>query len=285
MSFLQTLAGVGKVLGGLGGLFGRKAPTPAQSLMSHAMGARQAAERTGFNPLTLLGVAPAPWGADTPPLASVEALTGGLQDLDDISSGRVARQNAAQKLQLELAQLELETARANLGMIRNPSAAGRIPGAPGAVGLGGKPTVQPPGAAVPSTAPYSASDLEIPTGLAPERDVEAETVKNLPGFVKINNALAGDLYLPGEEAPEGLDVYAMAPLALPQMVYNYGKMAAGQDETGRNKFRAAFGVGPSSPNATPRSVNLTPGYQGPSRGSYDLRQWPFKGLSFSNYRN
>nr|QJB21497.1 MAG: DNA pilot protein [Microvirus sp.] len=45
-------------LGGIAGLFGKKPKTisPADSLMSHAKGAILAAEETGFNPLTLLGV-------------------------------------------------------------------------------------------------------------------------------------------------------------------------------------------------------------------------------------
>ena len=61
MGLLAALGGgegLGALLGGIGGLF-RKKPavrTPADSLISHARGARAAAEETGFNPLTLLGV-------------------------------------------------------------------------------------------------------------------------------------------------------------------------------------------------------------------------------------
>lgn len=50
----------GEVIGSvIGGLLGRKkTKSPGDQLMSHAKGAREAADRTGFNPLTLLGVQP-----------------------------------------------------------------------------------------------------------------------------------------------------------------------------------------------------------------------------------
>lgn len=152
MSFLSTLSGIAKVVGGLGGLFKKDKPPPtaAQQIMSQAQGARDAAAATGFNPLTLLGVPTTSFAnSGTPPLASLEALTGGLDDLDGILSGRKAQENAARRLQLELSQLELETAKANLGLLRTPSAVGRVAAAPGSVGLGVKPTTAPNGVAVP----------------------------------------------------------------------------------------------------------------------------------------
>ncbi len=95
MAFLETALGVGKILGGL---FGRKkSPTPADNIMSQARGAREAAEAYGFNPLTLLQygqTAGAMGGGDTPPLASVEVILGGLEDLGQSLSGKAAQNKA-----------------------------------------------------------------------------------------------------------------------------------------------------------------------------------------------
>lgn len=115
------LSGIGSVLGGLGGLFGKKKkdPTPAQNLLSQAQGARQAADQYGFNPLTMLqygqtGGAMGGGGGSPSPLASIQLLTDGLKDVDDVVSGDAARRRAADQLNLDLAQLKLDQARSGV---------------------------------------------------------------------------------------------------------------------------------------------------------------------------
>lgn len=109
------------VLGGmklLGGLFGNKKadPTPADNLMSQAQGARDAAAKYGFNPLTMLQYGQtggAMGGGGAPPLASTELLMGGLADIGDVLSGEKAQRVAANKLQTDLAQIKLDQLRAS----------------------------------------------------------------------------------------------------------------------------------------------------------------------------
>lgn len=109
------------VLGGiklLGGLFGKKKvdPTPADNLMSQAQGARDAAAKYGFNPLTMLQYGQtggAMGGGGAPPLASTELLMGGLADIGDVLSGEKAQRVAANKLQTELGQIKLDQLRAS----------------------------------------------------------------------------------------------------------------------------------------------------------------------------
>lgn len=126
---LELLSGVGSVLGGLGGLFGKKKkdPTPAQNLLSQAQGARQAADQYGFNPLTMLqygqpGGAMGGGGGGPSPLASIQLLTDGLKGIDDVVSGDAARRRAADQLNLDLAQLKLDQARSGVLVTQTPYA-------------------------------------------------------------------------------------------------------------------------------------------------------------------
>lgn len=118
MSLFGILGGIGSVLGGLGGLFNKpKNVSSGQNLMSLAQGARDASAATGFNPLTLLQAGSGTTGfttGGTPPLASVELITGGLQGLDDQVSGDAARRRAADTLNLDLARLRYEQARSGV---------------------------------------------------------------------------------------------------------------------------------------------------------------------------
>lgn len=110
------LADIGSILGGLGGLFGKKQknPTPAQNMMSQAQGAREAAAAYGFNPLTMLQYGqPGGTGlanSSTPPLASVQMLVDGLTSVDDVVSGDAARRRAADELNLDLQRRQLQRA-------------------------------------------------------------------------------------------------------------------------------------------------------------------------------
>lgn len=106
---------------GLKGLFGKKekAPSVQDNLLAQAAGARAAADKYGFNPLTMLqygntagtGLAPA---SGAPPLASLEVLLGGLDEFDPQVKADRERQRQADQLNFDLAKLKLEQARSGV---------------------------------------------------------------------------------------------------------------------------------------------------------------------------
>ena len=111
----------------LGGLFGKKkkAMTPQQSIESTAAGARSAAEKYGFNALTLLAGSNATAGAGmdmggTPPLASLSVLGDIVEDQFGDEANTRREHN---KLQNELLQLEVDRAR-TLNVVAPPTAVG-----------------------------------------------------------------------------------------------------------------------------------------------------------------
>jgi len=109
----------------LGGLFGKKkSMSPSQSIMSTAHGARAAAEKYGFNALTLLQASNATAGAGmdmgTPPLASLSVLGDIVEDQfgDDAKTRREHNE-----LQNQLLRLEVDRAR-SLSVVAPPTAVG-----------------------------------------------------------------------------------------------------------------------------------------------------------------
>lgn len=136
MAFLETAAAVSSILGGLGGLFGKKKTAdPRSNIHSAAKGAREAAEKYGFSPLTLLGLAGGGFGGTqagggAPPLASVELITGGLRDLSDVASGDADRRRQADQLKLDMARLEFEKLRSGVFAAAPSAAAGVGSGLP-----------------------------------------------------------------------------------------------------------------------------------------------------------
>lgn len=107
------------VIGGglklLGGLFGRKkSPTPSQNIVSQAKGARLAAEKYGFNALTLLQYGQpggAMGGGGAPPLAS-QAILEGIADITDVMTGEAATRREHNELANDLLRVQLDEARA-----------------------------------------------------------------------------------------------------------------------------------------------------------------------------
>ena len=175
----NALSGIGSILGGLGGLFGKKkSASPASNIISQAKGARQAAERYGFNPLTMLQYGQ-PGGAlgggsSGPPLASFEMISAGLDALSPEAREERAIKREADQLNLDLAKLKLEQARS--GVAYAPGSAA------GAVG-GGSPlgrtavTVLPGGSAVGnvrSRGQAGGSDA-VPSGNVLSRTIASDT--------------------------------------------------------------------------------------------------------------
>lgn len=86
---------------------------------------RIGAEKAGFNPLTALGAAPnlgsAAGTLEGPKLASIQMLTEGLKGISDEFTGVASQERAAKQLALDLAKVELDTAKAVQGATITPT--------------------------------------------------------------------------------------------------------------------------------------------------------------------
>ena len=156
---MSTLAGIGALIGGVSGLFSKSkgAPSARENTVKLAQGARQASERYGFNPLTMLGAGAGMGGGGgggAPPLASIQMLTEGLQGIDDVISGDADRRRQADQLQLDLAKVQLEQARSGV-IASGQTAADAVGGSLSPLGAPRGTYVQNPARAVPAR--YSAA--------------------------------------------------------------------------------------------------------------------------------
>jgi len=237
------LAGIGSILGGLGGLFGKKPKerTPADSLISHARGARTAAAETGFNPLTLLGTTPGGFTSSggTPPLASIQMLTDGLSALDDEFSGDAKTRREHNQLSNDLLRIQLDQARGAVVQPPPPSAVASVSS-----------RVSPLGGAAPSTVGTVAGEKTRPFGwladwLTGDREHDVKPVENIPGVMVVDNSLTG-----GPIAVAGSDgdpwdlsqLVAVGVQAAPQMAINgYNTYLGGPSQ--RLYLKAEAGVG------------------------------------------
>lgn len=107
------------------GLFGsKKAPTPSQNIVSQAHGARKAAEKYGFNPLTMLQYGQ-PGGSmaqgEASPLASLSIL-GDIIEEKYGQDGQDRREHNA--LSNELLTLQVQNARSLMGVAPTSAVAG-----------------------------------------------------------------------------------------------------------------------------------------------------------------
>lgn len=132
MTLLATLGGAA-LKAGLGRLLGGKKkpdPTPRDNLLSQAAGAREASDKYGFNPLTMLQygqTAGAMGGGGAPPLASAELIAGAIQDVADVVTGETARRQAANEMELELGKIKLDQLRGNKGALPGANSVGSGP--------------------------------------------------------------------------------------------------------------------------------------------------------------
>lgn len=245
MSF-GLLSGIGSVLGGLGGIFGKKPKnaqvTTAQGVLGQAQGATEAAQKYGFNRLTLLGnSSPMPGESGGPsPLASIQMITDGLKDVDDVVSGDAARRRAADQLNLDLARLKLDQARSGVLAVAPQYAVNGISG-PSPLGVRpvrvqqsaggprGGDNVPAAGVSVQgapgdrSVAPAGSGGerplIEVDSGSIfsdPRRPVDNEPVKTHPGTMIIDNPnLPVPLRVPTLDGDEALQWYDYPSLVIP----------------------------------------------------------------------
>lgn len=107
---------------------GKKEPTVQDNILAQAEAARLAADKYGFNPLTMLQHGnPAGTGLSSggvPPLASVELLTSGLKDLSDELTGEAQRRRQIEQFNFDLAKLRLDQARSGVVSVSPAASAG-----------------------------------------------------------------------------------------------------------------------------------------------------------------
>lgn len=227
MSIVGALSAAGSILGGISGLFGKKkgAPSARENIMKAAQGARQAQEAYGFNPLTMLSSAAAGGGGGggggPAPLASIELITGGLKELDDIKSGDAERRRQMDQKNIELAQIKLDQLRSGV-IVHRDNAVDRVGAGLSPIGRNNA-TFTPNRSAVPVSRGMAANPI------AGDREVERAKLTNSPGVYEIENAITnGPVTIPGDGEPMGIDEVATAAIfGLPQIAYNtwFGKGA------------------------------------------------------------
>lgn len=158
---LGMISGGLSIISGIKGLFGKKKDTsPRANMLSQAAGAREAAEKYGFNPLTMLQYGQTGAGladSSVPPLASIELIREGLSGFDPRAREEAERQRQADILNLDLARLKLEQARS--GVIVGPM------GATDSVGRGPSPLGRRAAMAVPGGSISGAGNARYPVRL------------------------------------------------------------------------------------------------------------------------
>ncbi|HMM08332.1 MAG TPA: hypothetical protein PKA35_04330 [Paracoccus solventivorans] len=198
-----------KLGGAIGSLFKKKkkAPTPRDNIMSQAQGARDAAAKYGFNPLTLLQYGQ-PAGAmgvsdgGAPPLASIDLISGALHDVNDIVSGDAARRRAADQLELDLAKVKIDQAKsqialdnARLGQMLSEATFGRR-------------------AATAHGAPHARVAPPLMAGPYLGRDVDVEKVPSTGGVAVLDTPLLDQPYVLPATGADGLDELGAAGAAI-----------------------------------------------------------------------
>lgn len=212
---------------------------------------RRGAEKAGFNPLTALGSAPnvgsAAGTVQPPKLASLEMMVNGLKGISDEFTGVASQERAARELQLDLAKVELDKAKALKGSMIATQPTGNFAGPK--IGKGANRAV---GVTI-----SKANTNPIAAG----REKEIDPLKNSSGVFELENtATMGPLTIAGDGEPWGLDELGTAVvMGAPQVAWNAYK-----------RYRDAWGTGRKNvvPLRTPKLGN------GPSIINHgDTRRW------------
>lgn len=188
---------------------------------------RSAAEKGGFNPLTVLGVAPGSGMPRDTAVASANYMGSAIADSAlMLADSLVKTKAAAQAGALQKARA------ANVNLQRKLTAATLRPTVPGIYGRTGNATAQ---GAVPRVAPAQRSGAGAGSGggasglltadpLDPRRGVDNKPVTSSPGFFVVDNPFTGRLYVPTLDGDEALHWYDY-PDVVPGLLYNAAKAA------------------------------------------------------------
>ena len=195
-----------KVFGAAVGIFGaNKARRQAKADAANKfIDLRAAAEAGGFNPLTALeatgGGGFGAYPSSAPPLASVELLTGAVQDGIDEIDGTAAMRRAKDRLELDLAKLRLDQARSGVAVYEPRRAVSSVGSVRAPVG--GSPPVT-----VATNAAFSWPDFYMPglsdmwANLGGNREVVRKPTENLGMMMQIENQFTpfGPIWVPGSD--------------------------------------------------------------------------------------
>jgi hypothetical protein len=247
-------------IGLLGGLFGKKKkdPTPRDNLLSQAQGAREAGEKYGFNPLTMLQygqTAGAMGGGGSPPLASNQLILGAIEDVADVASGEAARRRSAQDLEMDLAQIKLDQLRGGVLAVA-PSATSTVGSGPSVLGRRAA-TIMPKG--------YASGIAGAPAKLAYDNS----------GVVEVKKQALAQEYT----ANNGVTVAVPVGPDLDEVVTGVALEAAARVKGAVNSIKAgAAKLGPHGPNRPnpPPAVQANPWKR-------LLSRWPSGSPSFRNF--
>lgn len=278
---MGILSVVSSVLGALSAAKGLrdkpKERSPRDNLLSQARGAREAAEKYGFNPLTMLqyGQTGASTGlmGGTPPLASAEALTGNLAALDRELSGDADRERAEKQLELELARVKLDQLKAGAGLVqRTEHAADRVGRGPSPMGRRAATVATPAGSSLPrpsmGRSPSVAPPVQSDNFSDPFHERKMEKLPNTGFVFEVQNTWTGGepITLPGTdgEVPDIDQWPTIIAFGAPQVFGNWQRRVAKWGERKRRELRKQQDAAPKAP---PRERKA---YDGPGGPVYDF---------------
>lgn len=220
---VAAVQAIGSLLGGILGK-AKRGPSAGDNALSHVSGIMEAAEKFGFNPLTLLGSVGAVGGASPPPNIMGAAIADATMYLGDgiNKSGDLKRQRDALAAERDALQTKV------IGLTIRP----KVPGVYGTMAMGG-PNAQrsdpvvvardasragPVGSAVAG----AIRPLQDKLPVDPRRAVDNQAQKTHAGFMAIDNPyLPYVAYAPTLDGDEALQWYEYPSLILPGISMGY----------------------------------------------------------------
>lgn len=244
-----ALIGAGGAI--LGGLLNKPKVTSSRTntrggIMGQAQGAREAAEKYGFNPLTLLGAS-----STIGPSQSAGYMGSAIADASLLLADGLSKQKkrVGKESQLEAQNRKLSEQVKNLTL--RPKVGGiyaqrqSVPSTRAALGRSDNASV----VATPPVVGQSTGDTPdtggpfglTPNSIAPGRDVDVMTLPNSPGVFEVENSLTGgSVTIPGDSEPWGIDeLLTAAIVGGPQVVYNHGGLVRDRQNIGRENRRGS----------------------------------------------